>query len=1556
MADATLTVDAEDRATMVLNHIHSRMLDMIEITEDMSRGFKNVYQEMDKLAAAEHKRNQDSEKARAAEAKAAKMAVAEINQTGKARLQEGKQVHDLERDQAKQAGKENLEVVKSNLQEEGAAKKHARTEESAANEAARDAEDRADRQRGAERIEWIKQLGKEAVAQAKKETQEMNAERRSGLSDEVRARQRLHKQERANVKKASNEDRGIRKAILDESIQDFKDQADRRASVADEKLKESLESAKNRYRQEKTLNDQARKEGAADQKQTHDEEYRQLLLAQERELNALKMAGKEFKDEDQKRHAEQRAEMKIAQREARESTNRHYDLLEDGIREAHRTANAIAKAGYDEEVDRIKQGYTAQKREITKGVRANIREKKQGYQLAAVEAKAQDDNILALMDRRHAEELDKLKHVDRKKLEEVKAGHKRERDEYIEFSRELRDERLHTQRQELADIGQDYKKRNREADIAYKRELADRKHANDKKISENDAFHDEELARNNHARMIKRQRQKHDQDMEMERFQQHNREKLKEQKKSNNKLLGDTSQTSQKMLKMTAAMFSIAGVTLAAHKIREFGLSISEALVKIEGMKLSLIAVEGNAERANQQLLRIRDIANLPGVELESAIKTTVTLRALKLEADLVERSVVAIGNALAILGRESELGGVTLAISQILGKGKIQAEEINQIAERMPFIRGILVDEFGTANTEILQKMEVNTEHFIRKITEGLEKLPKVATTIGTSLKNMRNEWFVFRASLGTLLKPSIMTAIEGATALLNRANESLDRANKQQEERTQQREAATKSREIVEGMGMGDVQPFSDYLRSGLPTNIGEVRRQLEEEQEYLQSRLDNPGRRGSAKVQRPLSDVRRRVDELQTRLDTMLKAQNPVELTVDELEKNYQILIAEIERQQGMHGTRQGSSKLAYDASEYLAKLLKARDLLYWTLWGKTAKGGMADVLETERKKTEAAAMELQLYEERMQNLLGDKLIDSIRGKDFLGNRRKVIVGEDNLPQIVSLEGGSGLDRFIDMIEKDLADEVERYSKNKIKIAKEIDPNIDKILDTAKRKTRREEVINDALKRLNDRAKSLISSVTNIFQEQGAFWDSSTKQWELFEGVDSSEFKSELDRRKSRDVAYQEKVIKPAQLAGLIMARLDGRIKQFWSGAADKWIDYEEDLMAAMSNEWRPYAERIPDEFKSELDRRKARDAAYQEEVVKPAQLAALIMARVDGRIKQFWSGAAGEWIDYEEDLMAAMSNEWRPRAERIPAEFKAELDRRKARDVAFQEEVIKPAQLSAQIMARLDGRIKQFWSGAAGKWVDYEEDLMAAMSNEWRPYAERIPAEFKAELDRRKARDAAYQEEVIKPAQLAAKIMREVKFSLFKQQLTGQSNVPGKTLDSSFDYSQLPKETQDEIKILESQRKLEKDRYKRPGDEYLPEDYQKALAGSRKESEAYDHQVQDQALQTANTIISAWDKVTEHTDTMVDNVVASIAQTAVNMTQMILNIQRASAAAGAAGAAGGLKGTLAKFGAYGAIAAGAVALGSSVYSIIDQHQNSQQERNRIGSRRPVSISGR
>lgn len=186
------------------------------------------------------------------------------------------------------------------------------------------------------------------------------------------------------------------------------------------------------------------------------------------------------------------------------------------------------------------------------------------------------------------------------------------------------------------------------------------------------------------------------------------------------------------------------------------GLAVSaiKAAGDMEALTKGMIAVSGSSEKAQENIAKLKEVAKLPGLGFQEAIKGSINLQAAGLSADKAQRALKAFGNALATVGKgRAELDGVVLALQQISSKGIVSAEEINQLNERLPQIRKAMQDAFGTADTEALKKMGIRSEVFIEEIIKQFEKLPPVADSFNNSVENLKDTWQQFLAGEGSKL-----------------------------------------------------------------------------------------------------------------------------------------------------------------------------------------------------------------------------------------------------------------------------------------------------------------------------------------------------------------------------------------------------------------------------------------------------------------------------------------------------------------------------------------------------------------------------------------------------------------------------------------------------------------------------------------------------------------------------------------------------------------------------------------------------------------------------------
>lgn len=173
-------------------------------------------------------------------------------------------------------------------------------------------------------------------------------------------------------------------------------------------------------------------------------------------------------------------------------------------------------------------------------------------------------------------------------------------------------------------------------------------------------------------------------------------------------------------------------------------------------------------------LNEIKKTAKLPGLGIEEAGKATINFLSVKYAADLSNRAVREFGNALVYSGRGKEdLAGIANAFAQMKGKGIISAEEVNQLAERLPMIRDLMQSAFGTSSTEAIQKLGITADEFLGKIVTQLEKLPRVSGGFKTAWENV-----IDSVKLGSYEVVNIADKLFNLTGILDGISGYIDRA----------------------------------------------------------------------------------------------------------------------------------------------------------------------------------------------------------------------------------------------------------------------------------------------------------------------------------------------------------------------------------------------------------------------------------------------------------------------------------------------------------------------------------------------------------------------------------------------------------------------------------------------------------------------------------------------------------------------------------------------------------------------------------------------------------
>lgn len=215
------------------------------------------------------------------------------------------------------------------------------------------------------------------------------------------------------------------------------------------------------------------------------------------------------------------------------------------------------------------------------------------------------------------------------------------------------------------------------------------------------------------------------------------------------------------------------------------GKAAFDAAVQMDSLKRGLTSVAGSTKEAERQLVRLKEVAKLPGLGFEEAIQGSINLQAAGMSAERAEKALQGFGNALATVGKgKAELDGVVLALTQIQSKGKVSAEEINQISERVPQMRKLMLQAFGTADTEVIQKSKLTAQQFVDGIIQELERLPRVQGGIQNDLENANDAIKQGLAELGGAIIPLAKTFLDELVPAVQQATRWFRQLSPEQQE----------------------------------------------------------------------------------------------------------------------------------------------------------------------------------------------------------------------------------------------------------------------------------------------------------------------------------------------------------------------------------------------------------------------------------------------------------------------------------------------------------------------------------------------------------------------------------------------------------------------------------------------------------------------------------------------------------------------------------------------------------------------------------------------------
>ncbi len=221
-----------------------------------------------------------------------------------------------------------------------------------------------------------------------------------------------------------------------------------------------------------------------------------------------------------------------------------------------------------------------------------------------------------------------------------------------------------------------------------------------------------------------------------------------------------------------AVIGSLVGVATAASVA---GVNAMRQAADFDALVKSLETVEGQGDRTKTVLKELRELAKLPGIELNDTIQSFVNLRRSNLGGDFAKSLIRELGNANATGGGgQAEFSQAMRAITQIANKPFLQGDELIQLMEAGIPAYQLIKDIFGTTDTEELKRQGIDSRKVLEGLVQAMSKMPRVANSAKNDFENLAAAVSQASISAGAALNRAFLPKIREATAALDAMSES--------------------------------------------------------------------------------------------------------------------------------------------------------------------------------------------------------------------------------------------------------------------------------------------------------------------------------------------------------------------------------------------------------------------------------------------------------------------------------------------------------------------------------------------------------------------------------------------------------------------------------------------------------------------------------------------------------------------------------------------------------------------------------------------------------------
>ena len=239
--------------------------------------------------------------------------------------------------------------------------------------------------------------------------------------------------------------------------------------------------------------------------------------------------------------------------------------------------------------------------------------------------------------------------------------------------------------------------------------------------------------------------------------------------------------------KFSSAKAAVGGFmgAFAVSALVDFGKEAIDAQSKVEQLEISFRTLLGSQEKASALIAEIKSYGTVTPYDTEGLAQAARLMLSYGMSSSKIMPTLKMLGDI--AMGDKDKLQSLTLAFSQMSASGRVCKEDLNQmvdagfnplqiISEKTGKSIGELTDEVSKGAISV-QDIE---QAFIDATSEGGKfhnMVNNMSDSIAGKTAQMTDNWEAFKASIGALLKPAYLGAIQMTTSAIDAMTKAVER-----------------------------------------------------------------------------------------------------------------------------------------------------------------------------------------------------------------------------------------------------------------------------------------------------------------------------------------------------------------------------------------------------------------------------------------------------------------------------------------------------------------------------------------------------------------------------------------------------------------------------------------------------------------------------------------------------------------------------------------------------------------------------------------------------------